>query len=243
MNHINKIYRQADVYYKLSLLKTGIGPEGPTPQEKAILKQYDSYNWTSPAKNLEEFDQGFGIFIKFFEYLSLIPTPAGNPFSYALVGDSLAKGDWVGVAFNILGGLPYFSYLSKAINLAKGNMRIITDLVRAVPFYLRPLVIPILKKIFLWTGKSMLNISIVIAGGHATISLIRGILDQIPEASLKNGVKALALTGFTSKSVQKKPEQFNRTDAVVYLADYIFSLIEDLVRKAGVDWESITVTD
>ena len=230
MNHINKIYRQADVYYKLSLLKTGIGPEGETAKEKSALKQIDSYNWTSPAKNLEEFERGFNIFIKVCEYLSLVPLPTGNPFSYALVGESLSKKDWTGAAFNLFAGLPYFSYISKVAGI-KGELSFIAEVLRTVPGVLRP----VFHKFFVWMGNSIKSVSLARVSGHATVSLLRALLMPVEEGIVIAAAKAIAMTGFTSSSVSKGPNDsnFTKTEAISYVSDYLYVIFDQQVKEIG----------
>ena len=231
MNHINKIYRQADVYYKLSLLKTGIGPEGPTPQEKAILKQYDS-GWTSSAKTLEEFETGFNIFIKFTEIISNVPTPVGNPFAIALAGDCLAKGDWVGAASNIYCGLPLLSSIGKSLSLFKLNKKYISQLLINVPKWTRPLV----KKMLIWLARSASSVEMLQIQSLTLIQAVRNIINKMEDKVLIGFARTIAnKTAFTTKSVSKNPndESFNQTDAVYYIADFLYSTFLKEVKDLG----------
>jgi hypothetical protein len=215
------LYRVADLYcaHGERLLALGIGdgmaPAGEREQIAKIKREIDSYNWSGGTESLEEFEAGFNKFLTICEYLAIVPSPVGNPFSIALVGEDLAQGDYSSAALNLLGGLPWLSILKKGGLIVS----IVNKVLRVCPAVIRPGV----QMIALWIANSMDRLASARVAVYGTIIAVRGLMEKLPSDLLVNTARRVASGGFASSLVKKPVEDknFNAADAALYLSDFL----------------------
>lgn len=219
------LYRVADLYcaHGERLLALGIGdgmaPAGEREQIAKIKREIDSYNWSGGTESLEEFEAGFNKFLKICEYLAIVPSPVGNPFSMALVGEDLAQGDYSSAALNLLGGLPWLSLLKKGA-LAVRVGKFIARILQACPAVIRPL----LQRVVLWLADSFDRLASVRVAVIGTVMAVRGLMEKLPSDLLIDKARDVDNdTGFTSSLVKKsaQDDNFNAADAALYLSEFL----------------------
>jgi len=201
--------------------KLGIG-DGMTPAKERediakIKAQLNSYDYNSSPGSLEEFERGFDNFIKACQVLAIVPSPAGNPFSMAVVGDNLAQGDYTSAGMNFIGALPWAGTLKKVLSAFKGSNYIVT-LFQSAPQILKP----IIKTALSWIAVEVKNVVLqnVLATGVA--SMVKFLTNQLSVQTLIQSSKNIfAKTGYRSGDKNPDQENFNQIDAAVYLANFL----------------------
>ena len=218
------LYRVADLYcaHGERLLALGIGdgmaPAGEREQIAKIKREIDSYNWSGGTESLEEFEAGFNKFLTICEYLAMVPSPYGNPFSIGLVGEDLAKGDYTSAGMHLLGGIPWLGLLKRGSLLLKGA-KYVHDLLRVCPAVLKPG----LKVVLLWIANSMTNITHAKVAAYGTVMASSALLEKLSNETLVGAARRVSSGGFTSSFIKKPVEDknFNSADAAMYLSDYL----------------------
>jgi hypothetical protein len=109
-----------------------------------------------PGVDVDALDKGFKIVVDALQLLSFIPMPVPQPFSLALVGDSLAKKDYLGSFLNLLGAIPNGGMLVKLTKLSKAPTWVTTLINYARQLGLSNVVIQALK----WLANSLANINL-----------------------------------------------------------------------------------
>lgn len=150
----NIVIKKHNNLYSESIATTPRTPNDVMSEVKAAARKLNvSFD---PGVDIDALDKGFKIVIDALQLLSFIPMPVPQPFSLALVGDSLAKKDYLNAFLNLLGALPTGGMFVKLTKLSKAPTWVTTLINYARQLGLSNVVIQALK----WLANSLVNINL-----------------------------------------------------------------------------------
>ncbi|NDA63860.1 MAG: hypothetical protein EBX50_17805, partial [Chitinophagia bacterium] len=129
-------------------------------KDKAKLSTLSQQDWSKQNEDIYALNDKYDFLINVLQVLSFIPIPVGNPFSMALAGESIAKGDTLGAVLNVMGAMPGLGSFAKAINLAKSAVNSPAWIGRLLHLANRLGIYSIVKPAIDWLARSIANINL-----------------------------------------------------------------------------------
>lgn len=226
MKSIDNLIKLANKF-QLRLARTDAEVSDKAERENSIKSEINNFNWSKPANDLSEFEAGFNTFLKICDYIGSVPTPAGNPFSIALVGNDLYESDYSSAAVHLISGLPFLGALSKGITLFKGP-KFVVQIIKFCPTLLKPL----LKPVIIWIGNSITNVTLAQTAGYGLVGVMSGLLEKLEDKLLIEVAKKIATSGHIYGKMTND-KSFNKADAAQYISSYLILYLRSEGQKIG----------
>lgn len=206
-----------------SLDQTIIKTKDPAQMINDAFKALETEDWQKNAASIAEFEKKFKLVLKIFEYLGAIPTPVGNPFSLALIGDDIYKKDYVSLFEHLYNGSPMY-FLAPAGALP----RYATTVIREAGIFK-----PVVKAALNWVARNISNpkfLNVIAAFLHGAINLTEGFLlekgQEIASWICDNGFKA---AGDINKKI--KENVASAQDYAKFITEYLIYFAEQEIKK------------